>query len=101
MNQHEATRTLDVTLLRPAAVITLRGCRKTQLYREIQQGLMPPGIIKGRRWTVWPRYEIEAINRAEIAGATADEKRELVRMLMAQRRLLRPEMPQQENAAAA
>lgn len=78
----------DVTLLRSAAVLTRRGYKRTQLYREIERGLMPPGIARTRRNTVWPAYEIDAINAAEIAGKSVEERRALVQQLVAKRETL-------------
>lgn len=92
------TNTDDVTLLRPSAVFELRGCGKTEHYRDIQRGLMTPGIVKGRRFVVWPLYEIEAINRAEIAGASVDERQALVRQLLERRRTMKPAVPALEVA---
>jgi prophage regulatory protein len=92
------TTTDDVTLLRPAAVLERRGCKKTEFYRDIQRGLMPPGIVKGRRFVVWPAYEVEAVNRAEIAGASLEERQALVRRLVKQRRAMKPVMAAEEAA---
>jgi prophage regulatory protein len=49
---------------------------------------MPPPVrIRGRA-TAWPAYELDALNRAEIAGASDDEIRALVRELLARRKTL-------------
>jgi prophage regulatory protein len=86
----ETSAAIDTSFLRPEAVLARRGCQKTQLYREIKRGVVTPGIKKGLKWVVWPAYEIDAINRAEIAGATQDELRALVRQLLEQRKQMSP-----------
>lgn len=84
---------MDTSLLRKPSVLSKRGRGNSQLYREIADGLMTPGIRRGAHCTVWPAYEIDAINRAEIAGATPDELRALVRQLVEQRTRMRPSTP--------
>jgi prophage regulatory protein len=80
----------DVSMLRPEAVQAQRGCQKTQLYKDVNDGFLPPPIKKGRRFTYWPSYEIDAIARAEIGGASKEEIRTLVKQLVEQRSKLRP-----------
>lgn len=81
-----------ITLLKKPAVLEERGCSHSQLYREIKGKLMTPGIPKGRRQVAWPAHEVDAINRAEISGMTIDERKALVRQLVAQRAQMRPEI---------
>ena len=91
---------LDTSFLRPADVLAKRGYAKTQLYRDVRAGVMTPGITKGAKLVVWPAYEIDAINRAEIAGATRDELRTLVRQLLEQRKTMRRAQFAESSAAA-
>jgi prophage regulatory protein len=80
----------NVSMLRPEAVQARRGCQKTQLYKDINDGLLPPPIKRGRRFTFWPHYEIDAIAQAEIAGKSKEEIRGLVKKLVEQRSELKP-----------
>jgi prophage regulatory protein len=74
------------TLLRLDAVLERRGRSRSQLYREVQLGLCPAPIRpQGTKIACWPSDEIDAVNQAEIAGASPDEIRSLVRELVAQR----------------
>lgn len=81
---------MDTTLLRRRVVLQKRGYGNSQLYRDISIGVMPPGIGGGGHRVVWPAYEIDAVNRAEIAGATPEELRALVQRLVAQRTKMKP-----------
>jgi prophage regulatory protein len=64
------------------------GKPRSALYADIKAGTWPPGVSLGGRAVGWPEYEIDAINRARIAGQTDDEIRELVRALLRQRKAL-------------
>lgn len=76
---------LDTSFVRFPAAVRVRGRSRSQCYVEINEGLMPPPVrIRGR--TAWPAYELDALNRAEIAGASDDEIRALVRQLLQQRK---------------
>lgn len=93
--------TLDTTKRRTAEARKRRGCSKTALYRDIKNGLFPPPITKGRRFAFWPEYELDALARAEIASATDEQLRALVRRLVKARAKLMPEISAEgENAAA-
>lgn len=77
---------IDTSFVRFPAATRVRGRSRSQTYVEINEGLMPPPVrIRGRA-TAWPAYELDALNRAEIAGATDDEIRALVRELLARRK---------------
>lgn len=79
---------IDTAFVRFPAAIRVRGRSRSQTYNEINAGLMPPPVrIRGRA-TAWPAYELDALNRAEIAGATDEEIRNLVRELLAQRKTM-------------
>ncbi|MEI6267965.1 MAG: AlpA family phage regulatory protein [Methylococcaceae bacterium] len=60
------------------------GFGRSMLYRNIQKGLFTKPVKLGAR-SAWPQHEIEAINRAHIAGKTDEEIRAIVIVLMAAR----------------
>lgn len=88
-----------ITLLRLESVVSRRGRSRPQLYVDIKRGVMTPPVRLGGKISAWPSHEVDALNRAEIAGATQDELRALVLRLVAQRAQGRP-TPQAATAAA-
>lgn len=80
MANHSVTQ-----LLRKPRVLELRGDSNTSLYREIQAGLFPRPVKTGPRRSAWPAPEVDAIQRARIAGKSAEEIKALVLSLEAQR----------------
>ena len=91
----------EITLLRLDGVLARRGRSRSQHYREVAEGLVPPPVVRaGCKIAVWPSHELDAISRAEIAGAAPDEIRALVRDLVAQRSAGRqPAAPATASAA--
>jgi prophage regulatory protein len=79
-----------ISLLRLETVNSRRGRSRAQLYIDIKRGTMTPPVRLGEKLSAWPSHEIDALNRAEIAGATPDELRALVQQLVAQRAQLKP-----------
>jgi prophage regulatory protein len=75
----------ETSLLRLDAVISRRGRSRAQLYVDIKRGVMTPPVRIGEKLSAWPSNEVDALNRAEIGGATKDELRTLVQQLVAQR----------------
>lgn len=73
-----------ICLLRVDRVVERRARSRAQLYVDIQRGTMTPPIRPGK-FSCWPEHEVNALIRAEIAGATPDELRALVQQLVAQR----------------
>lgn len=75
---------METSLRRADATAEARGRSRSQLYLDIKEGRMTPPLTRrpGRQASVWPAYEIDAINRAEIRGASDDEIRELVKRLV-------------------
>jgi prophage regulatory protein len=71
--------------LRPADVRKGRGISEATLYRLIAQRLLPKPVRISSRAVAWPVNEVEAIDRARIAGRTDDEIRRLVSELEAAR----------------
>ena len=87
----------ETSLLRLDTVISRRGRSRAQLYVDIKRGVMTPPVRLGEKLSAWPGHEIDALNRAEIAGASRDELRALVQQLVEQRKKGRPT----PNTAAA
>ncbi len=83
--------TLTLMMKKPD-VLEAHACSHSQLYREIKAELFTPGIPKGRRQVAWPAHEVDAINRAEIAGMSVEERKALVQQLLAQRAQMKPEV---------
>ncbi len=79
--------------LRLPAVCDRTGKPRTTVYREIGDGLLPPGVRIGERAIAWPDDEIDAINLARLRGQTNNEIRNLVTELIDAR--LVAEMPPQ------
>ena len=73
------------SLLRIDTVISRRGRSRPQLYVDIKKGVMTPPVRLGMKLSAWPAHEVDALNRAEIAGSTQEELRELVKQLLAMR----------------
>jgi len=73
-------------MLRIADVCAVTGHMRTQVYAGVKAGLLPKGVPLGvGRAVAWPDTELEAINRARVAGKSNDEIRSLVKALEAQR----------------
>lgn len=70
-----------------------RGHGPSKRFSDIIDGVIPPPIKRGRRDSVWPDYEIEEVLRAELRGASVDERRALVRELVARRARAAPRRP--------
>lgn len=81
---------MSISLLRLMQVLERRGRSRSQIYRDIQTGVMTPPVHVGSNISVWPDHEVQQINAAEIAGATPDELRALVKQLVAQRAQMKP-----------
>jgi hypothetical protein len=61
----------------------------SKLYAEIGDGLWPPFIKYGRS-SLQPDHEVNAMLAAIVAGASDDERRQLVQQLIAQRKAITP-----------
>jgi prophage regulatory protein len=64
------------------------GISRATLYHRIKEGLLTPPVPLGLRAVGWPSGEIDSINSARIAGKSDDGIRELVKKLVAERKLL-------------
>jgi len=83
---------INLVLDRLSAVLARRGTSRSQHYRTITEGTFTPPVRVGVRCAAWPRHEIDALVAAEIAGATREQLRQLVRQLMAQRSSFMPSL---------
>jgi len=62
------------------------GYRSTaSIYNNIRDGLWTKPVNIGQRSVGWPSEEVEAINKARIAGANNGQLRQLVKQLHAKR----------------
>lgn len=74
-----------IQLIRPNEVMKRRSVGHSKLYDEIAKGLWPPFIKIGRS-SIEPEHEVNVMLAAIVAGATDDERRQLVQQLVAQRK---------------
>ena len=74
-----------IALERPSAVTKRLGQCRSTLHKAVYDGLLPPPIQLGSRWSAWPSDEIDEIVRARIAGWSDDQLRELVKELVRRR----------------
>ena len=72
-------------LIRRPAVESLTGYTRSTIYRNISRGLFVKPVSIGGDRVAWPANEIEAINRARIAGKSDDDIKTLVSELEAAR----------------
>jgi len=72
-------------LYRRPIVEQATGDSRTTIYRKIKDGLFTRPVKIGGYRVAWPANEIEAINKARIAGKTDEEIRALVIKLEAAR----------------
>ena len=72
-------------LWRRKHVQAVTGLSRSSIYLRISEGLLPSPVALGSRAVGWPQAEIEAINRARIAGHDDAALRALVLELVAHR----------------
>ena len=75
-----------LAILRRTQVEQETGLAKSTLYLRVEQGLFTEPVLIGPRAVGWPAGEVEALNRARIAGSDTDSIRRLVKSLEAARR---------------
>ena len=73
-------------MLRFKAVTQATGYPRGTVYEHIKRGTFPKPVAMGMRTAAWPRYEVEKIVQARIAGKSDDEIRALVYQLMERRK---------------
>ena len=74
--------------LRLAVVKAELGESAATTYRAIAAGMLPRPIELGPNRKGWPRYEVDAINRARLAGKSIDEQRAIAASLQSSRKRL-------------
>lgn len=79
---------MATAILRLPSVLNKRGRSRSAHYLDIHEGLFTPPVPIGSRAVGWPENEVDAINAARIAGKSDCEIRELVRRLVAARKVL-------------
>lgn len=80
INQNNITH-----LYRRPAVEQITGLRRSTIYRRIKSGLFIKPVEIGGERVAWPAHEIEALNKARIAGKSDAEIKALVAELEAKR----------------
>lgn len=70
-----------INLVRTPAAFKRLGVGKSQGYERIQQGLLPRPVKIGARASALPDTEIDAVIRAQLAGASNADLRKLVERL--------------------
>ena len=75
-----------VRILRINEVCARTGLSRSTTYKRIDDSLFPLQVKLGVRAAGWPSHEVDAVVRAMIAGASADEMRKLVARLEAERK---------------
>lgn len=63
-----------------------KGMSRVTAWRHAQNGTLTPPVRLSPGCTRWPAHEVEAIDRARLAGADDDAIRALVVKLVADRR---------------
>lgn len=76
---------MNVNYLRMPTPANKAGHSRSQFYNKIKEGLMPPPVKIGVKSSAWAEHEIEAVNRARLAGQTDEQIRALVSRLVASR----------------
>lgn len=80
--------TIPAPTLVSGKTLDQRGPYRRERRRQLeQQGLFPPRIPLSSRFNVWPLHEVEAVERAILAGQSNDDIRALVRYLADQRKV--------------
>lgn len=74
-----------VTILRLTKSKEVLGVSRSTFYLQIAEGLITKPVQIGARAVGWPSNEIDAIQRARIAGKTHDQIKALVIELEKQR----------------
>ena len=75
----------SISLYRRPLVQQATGDSRSTTYRKIKQGLFTKPVKIGSNSVAWPSNEVEAINKARIAGKSEDEIKALVVQLEASR----------------
>ena len=84
LTTHKAN-TMTIKIDRIKTVCADSGMKRSTLYARQAEGLFSKSISLGGRCVGWIRSEVEAINRARIAGLSDEQIRALVIELKAKR----------------
>lgn len=76
----------QIKFLRLPALLARRGHGRSTAYRQVQDHLLTPPVRLGANTRAWLEHEVDAIDRARIAGCNDTEIRDLVRALVAARK---------------
>jgi prophage regulatory protein len=76
------TKPDTLRFLRFPEIRARRSISSSTHYRHVDAGLMTPPVKLGPNTAAWPEHEIDAIDRARLAGADDDAIRTLVRELI-------------------
>lgn len=68
-------------LLKDVEVGARLGKARSTIWDDVRQGTVTEPIRRGLKWSRWPSDEIDAIERAIVAGASDDQLRALVKRL--------------------
>ena len=82
----EQTLPRSIVWLRVGDLMQRRKRGRSSLYRDISEQTLTPPVKVGINSSAWPEFEIDAIDRARLAGASDDDIRNLVRELIAARK---------------
>lgn len=91
-------------ILRLPDVVRVMGRRKTAIYGDVKASVLTKPVPLGGRAVGWPTSEIDAINRARVAGVPDSELRSLVVALHSARRAaleaIRDRLPETKRGKA-
>lgn len=76
----------NLRFLRLPEVLHRSGHSRSSVYRHIAEKLLPPPVHLGAKTSAWPEHEVDAVNRARLAGADDATVRALVADLIAARK---------------
>lgn len=74
---------ISLSRIKRASGIT--GLPRSSIYAAVSKGTFPAPVHPSPGTSAWPDHELDAMNRATLAGMSEDEKRDLVKRLHAAR----------------
>ena len=72
-------------ILRPNETLNRTGDTRSPHYDKVAKGLFTRPIKVGQRAAGWPEHEVDTLIAARVAGASADQIKQLVAKLHEQR----------------
>jgi predicted DNA-binding transcriptional regulator AlpA len=90
---------VNLALDRIPAYLARSGKSHSAFYRAVNDGTHTPPVKIGARSAAIPRHEADAILAAEINGATPEQLKKLVVVLMEQRKTFMPVSMREASAA--